>query len=195
MAKGRREERKARWLTQQRADYASPTVGVPEAYRISLAKPSYLHGRGHLTATVTPRHPALKQCSRCKKQKPFNDFGIRNASLDGRHYYCKSCDTKMKTAPEKPRHGAVHVDVGLDGAGELSDIALHWAVITWTDTGRGRERIYAKFRYFSSREEADRHATGTAPHTIVDITRQPQHDARIRELSDEQILKARRHLV
>lgn len=32
-----------------------------------------------------------KCCSTCKVNKPIEEFSLRSASPDGRHYYCRSC--------------------------------------------------------------------------------------------------------
>jgi len=35
--------------------------------------------------------PILKKCSKCKKEKPFLDFGKNKNQQDGLHHYCKMC--------------------------------------------------------------------------------------------------------
>lgn len=41
-----------------------------------------------------------KICSKCKTEKPINDFYNMTKSLDGKHYYCKICSKEYKNKPD-----------------------------------------------------------------------------------------------
>lgn len=38
---------------------------------------------------------ATKVCGKCKIEKPFSDFAVKNSYLDGIDYYCRECRRKL----------------------------------------------------------------------------------------------------
>lgn len=45
----------------------------------------------------------MKTCSRCNKNKPYNQYHKRKASPDGYYYYCKPCAEKRRQQTKQER--------------------------------------------------------------------------------------------
>lgn len=52
---------------------------------------------------LSPQHEAsmkgLRSCSRCRKNKPLDDFGRTTCNPSGHSYECKDCKNKRQRTP------------------------------------------------------------------------------------------------
>jgi 5-methylcytosine-specific restriction endonuclease McrA len=43
----------------------------------------------------------MKQCTKCKKSKPYTEFWVNRKNKDGYEYYCKSCKSQIGNRKER----------------------------------------------------------------------------------------------
>ena len=57
----------------------------------------------------------MKNCTKCKKQKPLEAFRKQRSTKDGLKYYCKECDNKTaKSYYQKNKEGRWKINVRSD---------------------------------------------------------------------------------
>ena len=73
------------------------------------------HGKSNKNNLIT----GLKKCSKCKEDKPLDDFGLDKKNIDGRRNPCKQCRQDERQIPEyKKKHAAYNKQYYADGYNE-----------------------------------------------------------------------------